>query len=89
MALSPAVVTQYEVMRSAMLGAVLPAEARRGLNVFLNRGMWAWACMLVTAGTRPEPIPTQPPPQARPFERNTVVYALAGMAMTFNKWRTL
>jgi hypothetical protein len=84
----PTVVAQYEVMRSAMLGEALPADARRGLNVFLNRGMWTWACMLVTAGTQSEQTSPRSPSQAQPFERCTVIHALAGIVMTINERRT-
>lgn len=39
----PGIVPQYEALRDAALGHVLPAEARSGLMLFLRRGMWAWA----------------------------------------------
>lgn len=34
------IVAQYEVLRSAALGHVLPPEARSGLLLFLRCGMW-------------------------------------------------
>src|SRR5204862_6648364 len=36
---SPSVVVQYETLRGAVLGGVLPPEARHGLMLFLRRGM--------------------------------------------------
>lgn len=39
----PGIVPQYEALRRAALGNVLPAEGRSGLMLFLRRGMWAWA----------------------------------------------
>jgi hypothetical protein len=50
--------------------------------------MWTWACMLVTAGTQSEQISPRSPSQAQPFERRTVIHALAGIAMTINERRT-
>ena len=37
------IAAQYEVLRGAALGHVLPPEARSGLALFLRRGMWGWA----------------------------------------------
>jgi len=71
-----------------MLGEVLPADARRGLNVFLSRGMWTWACMQVAAGARSEQISARSPSRAQPFERCAIIHALAGIAMTINERRT-
>jgi hypothetical protein len=88
LALPPTVSAQYEVLRSAMLGAHLPVDARRGLNVFLARGMWAWARMMVAVSARPEPIRTRSLPCTQPLERQSVIYALAGMAVTINERRT-
>ena len=39
---SSSVVAQYETLRGAALGGVLPPEARYGLMLFLHRGMWGW-----------------------------------------------
>ena len=39
---SSSVVAQYETLRGAALGGVLPPEARCGLMLFLHRGMWGW-----------------------------------------------
>jgi hypothetical protein len=86
--LSSAIVTQYETLRSAMLGEVLPPDARSGLIVFLNRGMWGWARMLAAGAARLEPIPARSSTPAQPFERRAVIYVLAGMAMTLNDRRT-
>ena len=32
----------YETLRSAALGESLPFDARKGLALFLRRGMWEW-----------------------------------------------
>jgi hypothetical protein len=34
------VVMQYETLRKAALGDALPPDARAGLMLFLQRGMW-------------------------------------------------
>jgi len=70
-----------------MLGEALPAEARRGLSVFLARGMWAWARMMVPGRAPLDPIGTRSSPYTRSFERQSVIYALAGMAMALNERR--
>src|SRR5207244_6522925 len=36
------VMAQYETLRRAALGEVLPPEARCGLMLLLRRGMWGW-----------------------------------------------
>jgi hypothetical protein len=76
-------------MRSAALGEALPAEARRGLSVFLARGMWVWARMMVPGHAPLEPIITRSSPNAQPIiERQSFIYVLAGMAVTVNERRT-
>ncbi len=56
---SPSVVVQYETLRGAVLGGVLPPEARYGLMLFLRRGMWGhiavvhvFAAMAMNVGNR-------------------------------------
>jgi hypothetical protein len=44
-------VPQYESLRNAALGNVLPPEARSGLLLFLRRGMWGWARVMATLGS--------------------------------------
>jgi hypothetical protein len=86
-AFSSTVVAQYETLRSAMLGGVLPPAARSGLIVFLQQGMWRWARMLATqAYARPDtPSPCLTP--AEPCEHRNIVYVFARMAMTINDRR--
>ncbi len=47
---SPNVAVQYETLRGAVLGGVLPPEARYGLMLFLCRGMWGWARAVAIGG---------------------------------------
>jgi len=76
------IVAQYEALRSAVLGHVLPPEARSGLLLFLRRGMWGWTRVMATIGGSP--------PQAKPgaslsfpaaAESRTVIHIFAAMAM--------
>ena len=46
---SSSVVAQYETLRGAALGGVLPPEARYGLMLFLRRGMWGWTRTIAIA----------------------------------------
>lgn len=71
-----------------MLGEALPPDARSGLVVFLQRGMWGWVRMLAAGTTRLQPIPARSPTPAEPFERRAIIYALARMAMRNNDRRT-
>jgi len=82
------IVAQYETLRSAALGQALPPEARSGLIVLLRQGMWRWACRPAAAAARPQPFTDQTFISTEPFERRAVVYALAGLAMARNDWRT-
>lgn len=85
---SAPIAAQYEVMRSAALGRALPVEARRGLSVFLARGMWAWARMMVPGRAPSEPNVTRSSSNVPPIERQGFIYVLAGMAVTVNERRT-
>jgi len=71
-----------------MLGQVLPVDARRGLNIFLSRGMWTWACTQAVADPQSALISTASPLQDHPFERSTIIHALVGIVMTINERRT-
>ncbi len=82
-----AVTARYERLRAAMLGEVLPPDARSGLIVFLHRGMWRWARLLVPEPTRLEPIPSQSPAPAERVEDRAIIGLLAGMAMAINDRR--
>ncbi len=50
-------VTQYETLRGAALGDVLPLEARGGLMLFLRRGMWGWARAMATVTQHNRTVP--------------------------------
>jgi hypothetical protein len=82
------IVTQYETLRSAMLGEVLPPDARSGLIVLLRYGMWEWARTLLTLGTLgQEPLHVSPSSASKPTEpgeRRAVIHLLAAMAMTIH-----
>jgi hypothetical protein len=77
-------VTQYETLRMAVLGEVLPPEARSGLMLFLRRGMWGWARALAVGSVRQEPLSARRSNPAQPCERSAIVYVFAAMAMTVN-----
>lgn len=83
---SPTVAAQYELLRAAMLGAVLPPDCRSGLIVFLKNGMWAWARATVFDPARQRPASASPVRSLdldEPSdERRAVVHLLAAMAMT-------
>jgi len=78
-----AVAAQYETLRSAALGALLPPEARHGLLLFLRRGMWAWTQAVATAAADPPP-PTRVTASvfASPHGRNGVIHVFAAMALS-------
>jgi hypothetical protein len=83
-AASSPVVTHYETLRQAALGEALPPEARTGLTLFLQRGMWGWAQVMVTRSAVPQPAgerlaPWQPPETDRPL-----IQLLAALAMQTN-----
>jgi hypothetical protein len=81
------IVSQYETLRSAMLGEALPPDARSGLIVFLRHGMWEWARTL-TLGTRGrEPLHVSPSSSSNPTEpgeRRAIIHLLAAMATMIN-----
>jgi hypothetical protein len=88
---SPAVMEQYESLRTAMLGEVLLPDSRTGLIVLLHRGMWAWARSIVLDSAGQISIPTSsadPSRLERPCERRAVVHLLASMAMTITDRRS-
>jgi hypothetical protein len=72
----------------AALGEALPPTARRGLMLFLRRGMWGWAQALAAANLVQQPEHASlltPPPRS---ERTAVIHVLATMAMSTHDWRT-
>ena len=86
--LPSAIAAQYEVLRGAALGEVLPFKARSGLMLFLRRGMWGWAQTLAAAGPVQQSVASRTPPVPR-NERTAVVYVLVTMAMSTPERRTL
>lgn len=84
--LSSVLASEYEVLRAAVLGEALPLMARSGLMLFLRRGMWGWAKVLIAAAGSPqEPIdrlsfssPT------RDSGHSAVVHVLATIATSTN-----
>ena len=77
---------QYETLRGAVLGDLLPAEARAGLLLFLRRGMCGWARALATAQAPPRPITSRPPKRTIPEEHRAVVHIFAAMIMNANRY---
>lgn len=75
------VVTQYETLRSAALGEVLPAEARRGLTLFLRRGMWGWVRAMAITGASQQPTRSPSSNWTAPEEYRAVIYVFAAMAI--------
>ena len=75
---------RYEMLRAAILGAALPPEARSGLTILLQRGMWAWVRAISQApGDCPSAAtpPARMPITAETSERRTVIHLLAAMVM--------
>lgn len=75
-----AVTTQYEALRSAMLGEPLPPTARQGLVLFVRRGMWAWARALAPAPAAPTRLP-RAPIASGPDHLHGIVRLFASMAL--------
>ena len=74
---------QYEALRKAALGEVLPIEARSGLLLFLRRGLWGWAQVMATVGVSSPPQPRCGAPLRLPSaeESTTIIHIFAAMAM--------
>ncbi|AYG76973.1 hypothetical protein CCGE532_31320 (plasmid) [Rhizobium sp. CCGE532] len=81
----PAIADQYEMLRSAALGEVLPLKARSGLMLFLRRGMWGWARALRAAAS-PDQDPFYLSLATRPAH-SAVVHVLATIAMSIHQRR--
>lgn len=81
--------TQYETLRMAALGEVLPVQARSGLQLFLHRGMWGWARTLAaaTSGLNERTLASPRSPTAL-CERKAVVHLLAQIAMNTHQGRS-
>jgi hypothetical protein len=87
--LPSAIADQYEVLRGAALGEVLPLKARSGLMLFLRRGMWGWAqALTATANASREQI--YPPSAAWPAhdEHSAIVHVLATIATSIHDRRS-
>lgn len=75
------VVTQYETLRKAALGGVLPPDARAGMMLFLRRGMWGWSCALATTSTTELPTGSRPTNWNPPEACRAIVHIFAAMAI--------
>ncbi len=85
----PAITAQYEVLRGAALGGVLPLKARSGLMLFLRRGMWGWARTLSeAASTSRKQIYLPPVAQPAHDRQRAVVHVLAAIALSIHDRRT-
>jgi hypothetical protein len=80
---SPSVAVQYETLRGAVLGGVLPPEARYGLMLFLRRGMWGWtrAVAIGSAGVLQQRSGSWSLSRTASDEHIAVVHVFAAMAM--------
>jgi hypothetical protein len=77
--------SKYEMLRAAALGEALPLMARSGLMLFLRRGMWGWAKVLIAAAdSAPEPIERRPSASSAQGGRGAVVHVLATIATSTN-----
>ena len=79
-----AVAAKYETLRLAGLGEALPPEARSGLMLFLNRGLWGWARTLVPASARQELTDVPSPAPTTPGDHAPVIHLLAAIALNVN-----
>ena len=80
------VVAQYEALRGAALGDVLPPEARTGLLLFLRGGMWGWARAVATMRAPQQPSGSRPSNVTIPEEYRAVVHILAAMVINANHY---
>lgn len=72
---------QYETLRSAALGEVLPVEARSGLTLFLRRGMWGWARVMATTSSSQQPTRLPSSSWTAPEEYRAAIHIFAAMAI--------
>ena len=81
--LPSSVVTQYETLRRATLGGVLPPEARWGLILFLRRGMWGWirAVAIGSASVSQQPSGSLSLSRTASDGRRAIVHVFAALAM--------
>jgi len=78
------VVRQYETLRKTALGDALPLNARAGMMVFLQRGMWGWARVLATTATTELTTGSRPTNWNPPEECRTIIHIFAAMAIRTN-----
>jgi len=78
------VVTHYETLRQAALGNALPPEARAGLTLFLQRGMWGWAQVIITTSAVPKPVGARPTPWQPPETARPLIQLLAALVIQAN-----
>jgi hypothetical protein len=79
----------YETLRAAALGEELPVHSRRGLALFLRRGMWGWARWAQAAHiatTSQWPTPVAAASHGTDDEQRTMVRLFASMAITTTPW---
>lgn len=79
-------VAQYEALRSAALGEVLPPEARSGLALFLRRGMCGWARALASMHAPQRPVGCRLPNVTIAEEHRAVVHVFAAMIINTNHY---
>jgi hypothetical protein len=84
------VAAKYEALRMAALGQPLPLEARGGLALLLQRGMWGWARAVGQVATQERRSEGNRAPlrSTVPRQHNAVVQILAVMAMKANTRRS-
>jgi hypothetical protein len=74
-------ITQYETLRAAALGNVLPPEARAGLMLFLHAGMWGWARAVTAMRSFERPAGSKPSNWKAPEEHRAVIHLFAAIAI--------
>ena len=79
------VAAQYETLRMAALGELLPPEARSGLVLFLRRGMWGWARTLAATPVQPTRSPSSN--STAPHQHRAVIQLFAAMVLNSNHGR--
>ena len=77
------VVSQYETLRRAALGGVLPPEARWGLMLFFRRGMWGWirAIAIGSASVSQQPSCSPSSNWTASDEYRALIHVFAAMVM--------
>jgi len=79
-------VAHYEALRGAVLGDMLPPEARAGLLLFLRRGLCGWARALATMRAPQRSVGSRPPNRTIPQEHRAVVQIFAAMVINANHY---